>query len=188
MSTLWLVRHGPTHAKAMIGWTDLPADLSDSAALARLANHLPHAPVISSDLSRAITTADAIQGNRPRLPHDSALREMHFGAWEARTWAEVNDETPAPLRAFWEQPGDTAPPNGESWNALSTRVSTAIDRLLAEQHNGLIIVCHFGAILTQLQRALGVSTTEVFSHTIDNLSVTQITTTPWAAVSINHSP
>ena len=26
MTRLWLVRHGPTHAKSMIGWTDLPAD------------------------------------------------------------------------------------------------------------------------------------------------------------------
>jgi len=34
MTTLWLVRHGPTHAKAMIGWTDLPADLSDAGAIA----------------------------------------------------------------------------------------------------------------------------------------------------------
>ena len=37
MTRLWWVRHGPTHAKAMVGWRDLPADLSDTAALARLA-------------------------------------------------------------------------------------------------------------------------------------------------------
>ncbi len=36
MTRFWLVRHGPTHAKAMIGWTDLVADLSDVETLARL--------------------------------------------------------------------------------------------------------------------------------------------------------
>jgi alpha-ribazole phosphatase len=41
MTRLWLVRHGPTHARTMVGWTDLPADLSDVAALARLSAHLP---------------------------------------------------------------------------------------------------------------------------------------------------
>ncbi len=47
------VRHGPTHAKAMIGWTDLPADLSDTAKLARLEAMLPTGgKVVSSDLSR----------------------------------------------------------------------------------------------------------------------------------------
>jgi hypothetical protein len=35
MTRFWLVRHGPTHAKAMIGWTDLAADLSDQSALRR---------------------------------------------------------------------------------------------------------------------------------------------------------
>jgi alpha-ribazole phosphatase len=28
----------------MVGWTDLPADLSDTAALARLSAHLPPRP------------------------------------------------------------------------------------------------------------------------------------------------
>jgi hypothetical protein len=73
MTRFWLVRHGPTHAKTMIGWTDLAADLSDTGALQRLAAHLPPgAPVISSDLSRAIATADALGPDRPRLPHDPA--------------------------------------------------------------------------------------------------------------------
>ena len=100
MTRFWLVRHGPTHARAMIGWTDLPADLSDSAALERLAAHLPTgAPVISSDLSRAIATADAL-GARPRLAHDPALREMHFGQWETRAFAEIEAEDPTRIRAF----------------------------------------------------------------------------------------
>jgi broad specificity phosphatase PhoE len=47
MSRIWLVRHGPTHAKGMVGWTDLPADLSDGAALARLNAHLPQARISS---------------------------------------------------------------------------------------------------------------------------------------------
>ena len=32
---LW-VRHAPTHATGMVGWTDLAADLSDVGALARV--------------------------------------------------------------------------------------------------------------------------------------------------------
>ena len=31
-----LVRHGPTHARGLIGWSDVPADVSDRKALARL--------------------------------------------------------------------------------------------------------------------------------------------------------
>jgi alpha-ribazole phosphatase len=109
VTRFWLVRHGPTHAKTMVGWTDLPADLSDTAALSRLSAHLPQAPVISSDLSRAMATADAL-GPRPRLPHDPALRELHFGQWETRPFAEIEAETPDLIRAFWDTPGDVARP------------------------------------------------------------------------------
>ena len=94
---LWLVRHGPTHAKGMCGWTDLPADLSDGAALNRLSLALPDAPVVSSDLlprARRPPTPSPTAG--PRLPHEPDLREMHFGAWEMRTHAECEAEDAAP--------------------------------------------------------------------------------------------
>lgn len=187
MTRYWLVRHGPTHAKGMVGWTDLPADLSDTAALSRLAGHLPpNAPVISSDLSRAVATADAL-GLRPRLPHDPALREMHFGQWETRAFAEVEAETPDLIRAFWETPGDVRPPGGESWNDMARRVLGVLDRLQGPPD--LIVVAHFGAILAVLQRALDVPITKAFSHKIDNLSVTSLTLGPPPKVfAINHHP
>ena len=187
MTRFWLVRHGPTHAKAMIGWTDLPADLSDLDALARLSAHLPAAaPVISSDLSRAIATADAL-GDRPRLPHDPDFREIHFGTWERRGFAEVEAEDPALIRAFWETPGDIRPPGGESWNDLTARTWAALDRLQGTAPD-IIVVAHFGPILAALQRAKGATAVQVFAHKIDNLSVTCLTLAPPRVHSINHNP
>ncbi len=189
MTRLWLVRHGPTHAKSMVGWSDLPADLSDTAAIARLRAHLPDAPVVSSDLRRASATADALNPEY-RLPHDPALREINFGDWELRTFAEVEAEDPDTIRAYWETPGHVAPPNGESWNAVRQRVDSAVNRYLADTYDDLIVVAHFGVILTQVQRALGIGAYEAFSHRIDNLSVTQLTyaNDGWLAGPINHNP
>ncbi|MBK6466571.1 MAG: histidine phosphatase family protein [Rhodobacter sp.] len=188
MTRLWLVRHGPTHAKAMVGWTDLPADLTDTAALARLSAHLPaDAPVISSDLARAVATADALAPRR-RLPHDPALREIHFGQWEMRGFAEIEAETPEHIRAFWDSPGDIAPPGGESWNALTTRLWPALDRL-ALHGPDIIVVAHFGPIVAALQRAEGLSPDAALAHRIDNLSVTCLSFGPPARVhSVNHLP
>ena len=188
MTRLWLVRHGPTHAKAMVGWSDLPADLSDVAALARLRAYLPDAPAVSSDLIRATATADAL-APATRLPHDPALREINFGAWELRGFAEVEAEDPATIRAYWEHPGEVAPPGGESWNAVCHRVDDAIDGYLHAGHPDLIVVGHFGMILTQLQRALGIDATAAFSHRIDNLSVTDLHYDGrWTVGQINHKP
>ncbi len=171
-----LVRHGPTHAKCMVGWTDIPADLSDHKRLAKLTDTLPQdALVISSDLSRASATADSIVGHRNRLPHSHALREMNFGTWEMRSWAEIDADTPEQIRAFWDTPGDIAPPKGESWNMLCTRVNHQMD-YLAQTYAGadIIVVGHFGQILCQIQRAGGLTAIQAFSHKIDNLSVSQI--------------
>ena len=177
MTTIFLIRHGPTHAKGMVGWSDLAADLSDVDGLARLEAALPkEAVVISSDLSRAVTTADAIQATRHRLPHDHDLREMNFGDWELKVFYEVEAETPARLRAFYETPGEISPPNGDSWNALCARSNTAIDRLVtSNQAQNLIVVAHFGIILSQVQRAFGLTAYQAFGHKIENLSITDLT-------------
>ncbi|WP_293450800.1 histidine phosphatase family protein [Planktotalea sp.] len=191
MQRLFLVRHGPTHAKGMIGWTDLPADLSDTKALARLDAHLPKAArIVSSDLVRTIETANAIQAERTRLAHDSDLREMHFGAWENRSFKDVSADTPDQVRAFYENPGDIAPPNGESWNMVRARVSPAVNQLLADDPSDLIVVCHFGVVLSQLQRATGLAAYETFAQRIDNLSVTEvlIKDSAWQTGAINHCP
>jgi len=190
MSRFFWVRHGPTHARAMVGWTDLPADLSDTDQLARLSRHLPQdALIVSSDLIRARDTATAIAAGRTRLPDDPALREINFGAWEMASF----DTAPQPerLRAFWETPGDLSAPEGESWNAVRARVTGAACALRAA-HPGrdIIAVAHMGAILTQVQTALGITAYEAFGHRIDNLSVTALSHdgTRWQAGAINHLP
>lgn len=188
MSRFWMVRHGPTHAKSMVGWSDIPADLSDHAALSRLQAYLPDAPVISSDLVRATATADAVQGTRQRLPHHRDLREIHFGDWELRNFAEVEAESPELIRAYWEQPGDIRPPGGESWHEVQARVNNAIDSLIGTAPD-IIVVCHFGVILTQVQRALGISAYDAFANRIDNLSVTDVEfDNSWHVGAINYQP
>ncbi|NVO56505.1 histidine phosphatase family protein [Rhodobacteraceae bacterium B1Z28] len=192
MTRLHLVRHGPTHAKTMVGWSDLPADLSDHAAIARLQDHLPHdAIIVSSDLSRAIDTASAIQGPRLRLPHHPDLREINFGRWELRGFAEIEAEDPDLAFAYWDNPGDVRPPQGESWNEVRARVDSTIDALMSNHPSAdLVVVAHFGVILTQVQRALDLDAQQALSHRIDNLSVTEVTHDGirWSVGKINHLP
>ena len=190
VTCIYWVRHGPTHAKYMVGWSDIPADLSDSAQLKRLEAALPrNALVVSSDLIRATATADAVAGGRQRLPHDSDLREMHFGEWELQAYDAVSDQDH--LRAFLDYPGDVRPPDGESWRQLTARVDRAVERLcLAYPDRDIVAVAHFGVILTQVQQALRVSAYEALGHRIDNLSMTELhmTSDGWRAEKINHLP
>ena len=191
--TIWhWVRHGPTHEKNFVGWRDVPADLSAHNQIARLCAFLPaDAMVVSSDLQRAVRTADAICGKRRRLDHFSGLREFNFGSWDNKSFTTVADAHPELSRRYWETPGDVAPPGGESWNTVSARVQTCVDhiaRLHVPAH--IIAVAHIGVILTQVQRALGCSAAEAIGNKIDNLSVTSVdlSGTQPDLIRINHSP
>ena len=192
MTNWWWIRHGPTHADGLVGWTDLPADLSDTAAIARLNAYLPDdALVVSSDLIRSIATADALQQDRQRLAHAPNLRELHFGTWEAKTFAEASAISPKTARTYWSEPGDIAPPNGESWNQAAARVADFVTET-NETHKGrdIIAVAHFGVILTQLQRAGGMAAKSALSFKIDNLSVTRLEylDPEWRVHGVNHTP
>lgn len=192
MTRFWWVRHGPTHEKTFVGWRDVPADLSDHDQIARLDAHLPkNALLISSDLSRAVTTADAITGSRRRMPHEPALREFNFGVWDGMRFDDVAERDPQLSRAFWETPGDVKAPGGESWNDVTARAGACVTDL-ARRHTGqdIIIVAHIGVIMTQIMTASGLSAYEILAHKIDNLSVTRLYLSEgrWSVEAINHKP
>jgi len=175
MTRFWWVRHGPTHEKAFVGWRDVPADLSDTARIARLDAQLPKgALIVSSDLIRAKATAAALTEGREALPADPALREINFGAWDGLHWSDASARDPELTRAFWEKPGDIAPPEGESWNAVAARVDGFVARMLAV-HAGrdIVAVAHFGVILTRVQQAGRLTAEAALGHQIEPLSVTQ---------------
>ncbi len=176
MTTWWWVRHGPTHEKCFVGWRDVPADLSDTGQIARLNAYLPEdAIVVSSDLIRAKTTADALTQNRRRLPNTAALREFNFGAWDGLGFDDVTARDPELSRAFWESPGDVIAPQGESWNMAAARAKPFVDRVNSQHPDAHIIaVAHFGIIMTQIQRASGKTAYETLGHSIENLSVTRL--------------
>ena len=185
----WWIRHGPTHAKYMVGWIDIKADLSDKSTLNKLDKYLPNnANVVSSDLSRAIETASAIQNNRNRLANAFNLREFNFGDWDGKNWKDISNAYPELSRAYWSNPGDIAPPNGESWNQSSKRINACVDEINANSScKNIIAVAHLGVILTQIQRAMNISPLEVIANKIDNFSITRIrfSKNKWNVIKIN---
>jgi broad specificity phosphatase PhoE len=189
VTRLWLIRHGPTHARTLVGWTDLPADLGDAAALARLSAALPNAPVVSSDLIRARDTARRIAGSREVLPVEPRLREIHFGHWEGLSHNQAAAADPALTRAFWSGDETARAPGGESWRDLRARVDAAMDALLEPRPADLIVVAHFGVILSVIQRATGASAPETLAQTIEPLSLTTIRAgTDWRVETVNQHP
>ena len=192
MTRFWWVRHGPTHKKTMVGWTNAPADLTDTDQIKRLNAHQPqNAVVITYDLLRCTQTAHTIIGARKHLPPRKGLREIHFGDWEDQSFDDVSVKDPEHIHEFWDKPGDIAAPNGESWNEVCLRVTTEVNDLCHNyKDRDIIIVAHYGVILTQIQHAGNMSAKAATSFQIDNLSVTRLEHLgdAWRIMGVNHKP
>jgi len=90
MTNWYWIRHGPTHLKSLVGWSDVDVDLSNINRLKKLDDYLPNdSLIISSDLKRTIKTATEIQNMRERLPNNKNLREFNFGEWELKKSSEI---------------------------------------------------------------------------------------------------
>jgi len=187
----WWVRHGPTHTGGLAGWTDVGVDLSDTGLIARVSDALPpSAVVVSSDLTRAVLTADAICGGRRRLPNTVGIREIHFGEWEGLSAHRISERWPEVSAKFWNDPNSATPPGGESWSGFAARVSECVDRMTAGLAGGSIVaVAHHGTIASQIGRTEGQDRNPP-SCRIPNLSVTRISFNRgrWQLISAPETP
>jgi alpha-ribazole phosphatase len=173
----WWIRHAPSASPANIihGRDDVPADLSDAAALARLADILPAgSPALTSGVARAVQTYDALRQIDPSLAvaqTEADFCEQDFGDWTGRTWDEI-----APLAPhFWDDPVATAPPGGESFAEMCRRVLRRIVALSNQQQSGTIVsVAHAGTIRAALALALDLDFAASIRFEIEPLSLTRI--------------
>ena len=85
---------------------------------------------------------------------DDGFRETDFGAWEGLTFAEVRERWPSEVTTWLADP-DVAPPGGESFTDVSTRVTAALHRVLAGRDGQrVLIVSHVTPIKTLVAAAL----------------------------------
>jgi alpha-ribazole phosphatase len=143
--TLWLVRHARPLVEAGLcyGVTDIPVDLEHSVSVANAIALVlpPNTQVISSPSTRCRVLAEALVRARGDLVVrlDERLRELDFGRWEGRRWADMAaDEYSGWLDDFHHhRPGD-----GESVAHLLGRVR----ELLSEHRGPAAWVTHAGVV------------------------------------------
>jgi broad specificity phosphatase PhoE len=153
ITTIDLLRHGACEGGEIFrgstdvvlteqGWQQMGAALAGEAGWQR---------VISSPLRRCRLFAEqwASEQGLPLQVCDE-LREISFGDWEGRFYAEIEREQGELLQAFWAEPLKVTPPNGEPMLRFRARVLPAINALL-DAHVGehLLLVVH-GAVIRLL--------------------------------------
>ena len=158
---LILVRHGETpfnRERKVQGITDM--ELNDSGlrqahqlALA-LKDHEIH-QIYSSPLKRACKTAEAInQFHNIPIHRRSGLMEMDQGDFEGLSFKELMACEKDFLRKWIADPAMTKMPNGESFIEVQERAWNAIEEIIMQDENVLVVSHNFtiAAILCKIKR------------------------------------
>ena len=160
ITRIWLVRHGETEwnaTKRAQGQADVPLNeagrLQAQEAAAQL-DGVNLAGVYSSDLSRAVDTAEPIaRSHGLEVATDPAFREIDQGEWEGLLLDEIRSRWPelwGPARHYLKRPG------GESPEQVQKRALGGLARVVEHHPGGTVaIVSHGGTIRWIVAHALG---------------------------------
>ncbi|MCW2500465.1 MAG: hypothetical protein JWN87_2141 [Frankiales bacterium] len=180
-TTTLLLRHGQTPLsveKRFSGTGDPTLTELGQAQAAAAAQRLARSAatvVISSPLARARQTAQAVADVLGlEVEVEEGFRETDFGDWEGYTFAEVRQKWPRELDA-WLASTAVAPPFGESFDATTTRVRQARDRVLS-RHGGktVVVVSHVSPIKTLVRIALEAPATALYRMHLDLACLSEV--------------
>ena len=146
---IFLIRHGETEGNAarVVQRPDNPLSPRGVVQAARLARRLREegiARILSSDLARAVTTAETLQrATGAPLAFEPLLQERNFGDLRGTPYAQLDFD----LFGL-----DYAPPNGETWPVFHARVDRAWARVqaLAGATDGHLAIVTHGLVCRSL--------------------------------------
>lgn len=191
MTRILLIRHGETAWNAvrrLQGHIDIPLSPTgerQAEALARTLAREPLDAIISSDLGRALQTAQAVAAYHPHLPlhTDPGLRERGYGAFEGLLYTEIAERYPVEFAEWQARDVDAVMPAGEraaeSFRQFYQRCQDGIARW-AERYprQSILIVAHGGVLECAYRAARGLSIDGPRDFQVKNASINRFSFGP----------
>jgi len=181
-----LIRHGETdgNASRVVQRPDIPLSsrgVAQAEALARRLSREGIAGILSSDLARAVGTAERLQqATGAPLSFDPLLQERNFGDVRGTAYDDLGFDLFAP---------DFAPFNGETWDVFHARVDRAwkaVRALSLATRGDLAVVTHGLVCRSLAGRHLRLEDDLVVPERWENTSVTIVEgAEPWRVRLLN---
>jgi alpha-ribazole phosphatase len=175
VTRLVLIRHAEPEESARgrcYGSLDVelsPAGRVEAAALGKALAGAGVTAVYASPRRRATQTAGAL-GLRVQV--DDRLRELDFGAFEGRTYAEIEAEHPEVFRQWMTAPTTVRFPGGESFALLRERVLEIVEEIRERHADGTVaVVSHGGVVRAVLADCLAMPAEAIFRLDVAYASV-----------------
>jgi alpha-ribazole phosphatase len=129
MRTLYLIRHArPAVEGVLLGQSDPPLSDQGRRDARRALSSFDVKRVYSSPLRRALETSAFLRSHADVTVIDE-LAEISLGAWDGKSWEDVQRADPALANRKSENWFGVTPPDGESWTAFTDRVLRALDQV-----------------------------------------------------------
>ncbi|WML55603.1 histidine phosphatase family protein [Neobacillus sp. PS3-12] len=156
MLNIYITRHGETQWNSenrLQGWKD--SELTDNGkrnavALGERLYQINFNTIYTSPIDRAVKTASLVCSDRniPILFEDG-LKEINLGDWEGKVKEEIEQTSKQEFFNFWNAPHlyNHEMHNGESFAALKSRVENVINRIIADNKEGNILIVTHGVTI-----------------------------------------
>lgn len=177
------VRHGETDwnkQEKIQGSTD--TDLNDTGL--RQAEELGEAlekeahkirKIYTSRQKRAKVTADRIAIHLGATVEIlDGLEELNLGVWEGLSWTEVQSRYSKEFAAFAADRRYTRIPEGESYQMMLNRLFLALQKVIHEQEEEVLLVSHSAVIRGLMTYLSGTPFEDMMQFKIPNLSVYEV--------------
>ncbi|PKG57004.1 histidine phosphatase family protein [Shewanella sp. Choline-02u-19] len=164
-----LLRHGACEGGNILrGHTDVMLNLAGKEQLNRAISRLLTSKtgvaaqnkiadlVVSSPLLRCALPAKIFaQQYGIDFIEQAAFMELNFGDWDGQSFSALYQQYSSELDAYWANPWQHTPPNGETMQVFEARIDTAW-RSLVELHQGkvIVLVTHGGVIRHLMAKSL----------------------------------
>ena len=182
MTEIIIIRHGETEwnkTGRFQGHSDVPLSAEGRAQSEALGRHLAldHVDAIyASDLIRAMETAAPLAARFGlTVTPDPLLRELNFGAWEGRSFNDVNAEHSDAMKQFYNDPEHADIPESEPFPVFQKRVAGRVREIVrAHQGKRIVIVSHGASIRILLADILAMPIRSIWHVSQLNTAVNKI--------------
>ncbi|MYM21585.1 histidine phosphatase family protein [Duganella sp. FT135W] len=187
-TTILLIRHGETAWNAvrrLQGHIDIPLNEEgerQAAALARALAAEKLDAIVSSDLQRAMQTAQAVAALHTSLTlqTEPGLRERAYGAFEGMLYQDIQQQYPDDFARWQARDVEAVMPFGdryaESFHQFYDRAISSL-RAVAARHAGqtVAVVAHGGVLECAYREARGIQLDSPRDFQVKNASINRFT-------------
>jgi len=153
---LYLIRHGRTEWNVegkIQGSTDIELNAEGLIQAVQLSEKIRNlnyrfSGIYSSPQKRAVQTAE-ILSRETEMDYRTkyGLEEINLGEWEGLSWSEVQQTYPKEFKYWFENRQYAKPPKGESYQEMIDRVLSALNEIIMEINEDVVIITHSAVIM-----------------------------------------